>query len=120
MVYKQINVRYTTPAATLIRLTYTSRFVGDVKFITVHWPAGCAALVEVAFGINARSLGQVWPLDVGPAPRVALDDATKTWPLNVQIKRGENFWIEIYNFDASFAHTPSVILDVDTTETVEY
>ena len=111
---RQVTVRHTTLPNRADIVRNLSRWKGLIVGITVHWPAGCNALVEVAFGIDARDIGRVFPIGVGGEPRIALNDATKTWPLNVWLERGDNTWYEIFNYDTINPHTISVILDVET------
>ncbi len=115
---KQVTIRQTVLRNTGITIRYKSRWKGLLTGITVHWPAGCNALVEVGAGIEERYIGRIFPVGLtGTEPRIALDDATKTWPLNVWIDHGDQFWIEIYNYDNTNPHTISVILDIETEET---
>jgi hypothetical protein len=71
------------------------------------------SLLEVGFGIDERDQGRIFPVAIGQDARVALDDVVKSWPLNARIEKGDNFWVEFFNYDTANPHTVSVILDVE-------
>ena len=94
-----------------MRLTRRAPATGIVKSILVHFPAGCVALVLIRFGIETLGRGQVFP---SPSEQyVALDDATKEFPLREYVEEGDAMWVEILNGDAVNPHTPSVVVELE-------
>ena len=88
---------------------------GFVSTIIIHWPLGCAALVEVAVvhlqgGPGGRQTGIV-PTDSGIT--LALDDVTPIFNLYFPVKRGDYFMVVIRNADDTFNHTISVDIIVN-------
>ncbi len=74
--------------------------------VTIHWPDGCNALVDVAagFGSDQRLLPD--------EDYVALNNATVTWPLDRPFP-SDILWGEIRNGDAVNAHTISIIISYE-------
>ena len=74
-----------------------------VGTITIHWPLGCSALVDVAVGYSQDK--RLLPEE----GYLALDDITPTWPINKDTE-SDTLWVEILNGDAANPHTISVIV----------
>jgi hypothetical protein len=110
---RQVNVKFTALASTENVIRNTLLIRGTLTGITVHWPDGCNALVEVGFGIDERELGRIFPNGTGFDARVALNNATQTWPLNIGVERGDRYWVEVFNYDGANPHTISVILTIE-------
>ena len=78
---------------------------GYVKEVTIHWPAGCNALVDVRVGYAAQ---QFCP-EMG---FLALNDATPTYPFNLPVELGNQVWVEMRNTDAANPHNITVTVTV--------
>ena len=81
-------------------------FSGYIKQITIHWPDGSDALVDVKVGHGVK---QFCPDD----GFLALNDATPTYPFSEWVNDRETIWVEMGNRDGPFAHsiTVTVILE---------
>jgi hypothetical protein len=77
-----------------------------VRTITIHWPPGCNALVEVAVGYSQDK--RLLPEE----GYLALDNTTPTWSVNKDTE-SDTLWVEIRNGDAANAHTISVIVNYE-------
>jgi len=80
-------------------------FKGRIISITIHWPPGCNALVDVA----------VWHGRSQLCPRegyLALDNATPTYLFNEPVEEGEEIWVEMRNGDAVNSHSISCTVSV--------
>lgn len=77
-----------------------------VKTITIHWPDGCNALVDVAVGYSQDK--RLLPEE----GYLALNDTTPTWIINKETA-SDTLWVDIRNGDASNAHTISVVVNYE-------
>jgi len=77
-----------------------------VKTVTIHWPPGCNALVEVAVGYSQDK--RLLPEE----GYLALDNATPTWNVN-KVTESDTLWVEIRNGDSVNPHTISVIVNYE-------
>ena len=77
-----------------------------VRAITIHWPPGCNALVEVAVGYSQDK--RLLPEE----GYLALDNTTPTWPVDKDTE-SDTLWVEMRNGDAANAHTISVIVNYE-------
>ena len=96
------QVRFATQvlAATRQRFTNFCPLTGTLETITVQWPPGCAALVDVEAGTEGLRL-------VGP---VAMDTPTPvSFPQNRACKANERFYVWIDNADAVNPHSPIIV-----------
>lgn len=103
---KTIRLSSTVPASTGIRLT--SPALGrraTIQSVITHFPDGCDALVDIAFGSGTY---QLVPLE----GFLALNDASPSFIINKVIENNEDLWAIINNFDAGFAHTISIIVTI--------
>jgi len=90
-----------------IRMYEPAPFTGLIKVVTIHWPAGCWGLVDVA----------VWHGNVQLCPRVgflALNDTTPTYEFNEPVPESEEIWVHIENH-ALGAHRITVTVSVKET-----
>lgn len=81
-------------------LTENAPFPGYIKQVSIHWPAGCNALVDVRVGHGVK---QFCP-DEG---FLALDGFTPTYPFSEWVDDHEEIWVEMRNGSA-FPHTITV------------
>jgi hypothetical protein len=77
-----------------------------ITSITLHFPAGCNALVDVAVG---HSNIHICPHE----GFIALDDATPVIPVHETVRAGEQLFAEIRNGDAINPHAISVIMTLE-------
>ncbi|GAI17599.1 unnamed protein product [marine sediment metagenome] len=103
---KQVVFKHTVEA--LQGLTDHKRIpmLKTVKTVTIHWPPGCSAFVDVAVGYSQDK--RLLPEE----GYLALDDATPTWSVNKETD-SDTLWVEIRNGDATNPHTISVIVNYE-------
>ena len=83
-------------------------FSGYIKQVTIHWPEGSDALVDVKIG---HGVTQFCP-DEG---FLALNDATPTYPFNEWVTDQEVIWVEMNNRDGGFTHAITVTVTLEGT-----
>lgn len=102
-VTRQVVFAYALPALKGIELKAACPVTGLITEVTMHWPKGCNALVDLAFGHK----------DVHVCPRsgyIALNDATPSWRnLHEPVEKGEDLWAVLRNGDGANPHTPSIV-----------
>ena len=81
-----------------------------VKTITVHFPDGCNALVDVAVGYSRDK--RLLPEE----GYLSLNDTTPTWIINKEITDTDTLWVEIRNSDAVNTHAVSIIVNYEEAE----
>lgn len=96
----------TVPAATQISVSEPSPVTGTVEYITLHFPSGCNALVEISCYINGKQILPVLGF-------IALDNTIKDFPVSADVKKHDNLVVLITNRDSINAHTPSVIWNLE-------
>lgn len=89
-------------AATQATLAEKSPVTGSVIEIELHFPNGCNALVEISCFINQQ---QILPV----TGFIALNDATRTYTVNRNVRKNDQLRVIIANRDGGFSHTPSII-----------
>jgi len=89
-----------------VRLVSNVPIDGKITSITLHFPLGCAALVDIAFGYMTRQI-------VPSQGFIALDNATPVFPASEIVKRDEQAWCIMRNADAMNPHAPSVIVTIE-------
>ncbi len=101
-IIEQIPFSYNLAILQGVTLTEVVPFGGHIKQITIHWPDGCSALVDVKVGLGVKQF----------CPRegyLALNNATPTYPFNVEVKEGDPIWVEMRN-TSLFPHNITVIV----------
>ena len=103
---EQIPFPYDLAALQGVTLNEYAPFSGYIKQISIHWPEGCDALVDVRVGHGTK---QFCPDD----GYLALNNATPTYPFNEWVKDHEEIWVEMRNTDGVNSHaiTVTVILE---------
>jgi hypothetical protein len=79
---------------------------GFVKEVTIHWPAGCNALVDVA----------VEYLTTRFCPRqgfLALNDTTPTYYFNEPVTKDDTIRVIMQNRDGGFTHNITVTVTIE-------
>ena len=96
----------TVAAATQSILDDTSPVTGLLKSITLHFPDGCNALVEITIYLQNM---RVLPLN----NKIALNNTTVTFEVNRPIKKSDKLRAVIANKDSVNSHTPSIIFNIE-------
>lgn len=89
-----------------VTLVTKAPFDGYIRRVSIHWPDGCDALVDVKVGKGVTAF----------CPRegfLALNDATPVYPFNIEIKEGEEIWVELQNTDGANPHNVTVTVDLE-------
>ncbi len=107
MVTKQVSLRATVPLLQGARVSDVSPLTGTITQIMCHWPDGCNALVEIAFGHK-----DTWVMPAKVDTFLALDDATLVLAASEPIAKGEELWMIVRNGDAALPHTVSVAVTI--------
>lgn len=100
-----INLRVTVPANAEADATDDVRVDGAVTRITVHFPAGANALVDVAVKVGNE---QILPIE----GFIALDNVTPSFDVFRPVKEGDTVGAKIRNADGANPHTITVIAEV--------
>jgi len=112
IVTKEVPLAYTVPPLGTITIAELSPVTGKIILVTMHFPDGCDALVEVAFGH-----GPTWVTPSEINTYIALNDATPVFGnRNEPIEKNEYLWARIRNGDGGFPHSISVIPTVEGVE----
>lgn len=81
-------------------------FSGYIKQVTIHWPDGVDALVDVRVGHGVK---QFCP-DEG---YLALNNVTPTYPFNEWVTDQETIWVEMRNRDGGNEHSITVTVTLE-------
>lgn len=107
---EQIPYAYTLAVAGAagsgVLLEENAPFSGYIKQITIHWPDGSDALVDVKVGHGVK---QFCP-DAG---FLALNDTTPTYPFNEWVNDNETIWVEMRNRDGANQHSITVTVTLE-------
>lgn len=107
VVTKQIEmIRYQRVMASGagVKMYEPSPFAGFITEVTIHWPGGCNALVDIAVWHGTRKF-------CPNEGHLALNDATPTYRFNEPVKKDEEIWVDMANASA-FTHTITVTVSV--------
>lgn len=109
---EQIPFAYTLAVAGAVGsgviLEENAPFSGYIRQLTIHWPDGADALVDVKIGHGVK---QFCP-DEG---FLALNDTTVTYPFNEWINDHETIWVEMQNRDGGNTHSITVTVSLEGT-----
>lgn len=100
---RQVTLRAVLPPMQGSRIANVSPITGKIVQIVPHWPAGCAALVGIAFGHS-----DTWVMPDKTDTFIALDDTTPVLQASESVTKGEELWMIARNGDAINTHTVSV------------
>ncbi len=100
-----INLRTTVQPGNENTVSDRSRLTGVVKTVTVAFPPGASALVDVAVKVKNEQI-------VPTSGFLALDDTTQTFPVNVPVDLGDIISAVIRNADSVNPHTITVVVGV--------
>lgn len=101
----QLNFRETVGTLSEITKAKTCQTKGTINQITMHFPSGCNALVDVAVFKNSQ---QIVP-DTG---FISLNDATPQFFIDKPIDVGDEITVRFVNADSAWPHTISVIVGI--------
>lgn len=93
-----------------IRLTELAPFSGNIKYVTIHWPNGTNALVDVRVG---HDLVQFCPRTATPGGTnwLALNDATPMFTFTgIWVEQNNPIWVEMQNRDGGNTHNITVVV----------
>jgi hypothetical protein len=107
VVTRQVPMRATVLASQGVRVSEVSPLTGKITQIVPHWPPGCNALVEIAFGHK-----DTWVMPSLVDTFLALDNATPVFVSNEPIEKGEELWMIVRNGDGANPHTVSVAVTI--------
>jgi len=102
---QQINFHETVQPLTGVRLEEYIPLDGIISSVSLHFPGGCNALVDVAVGHSSKQF-----LPIGGF--IALNDATPVYPTSEKVSRQETVWCVINNTDA-LQHTVSIAVTIE-------
>ena len=102
-VTKDVTLRAALNPLTGMKVSLPSPLTGRITQLLLHWPAGCNALVDIAFGH-----GDTWVLPSAVDTFIALDAATPIFNISEPVSKGQELWIVARNGDAINPHTVSV------------
>lgn len=105
---KQVKLAFNVPALETVKIAEPCPLTGRIISITLHYPDGCDALVDVAFGHD-----DVWVAPSEPDTYIALNDATPTF-INISepVVERASLWVEIRNGDGDNAHAITVLATI--------
>ncbi len=103
---EQIPFAYNLAALQGVTLTEYAPFSGYIKQVSLHWPDGTNALVDIRVGHGTK---QFCPDD----GYLALNDATPTYPFNEWVNDHEEIWVEMRNTDANNPHNITVTVTLE-------
>jgi len=104
---KQVRFKETLEPLEGIEVEARCPLEGEITSVTIHWPEGCDALVDIAFGHDGTFL---CPNE--PGTFLALNNATPTFPMKEPTVWDERLWGIIQNTDDSNPHTVSIIITI--------
>ncbi|MDD4985820.1 MAG: hypothetical protein PHQ43_08530 [Dehalococcoidales bacterium] len=102
-VTRDVTLRATVTPAQGIKTRDVAPIAGTIIQIIPHWPTGCNALVDIAFGHK-----NTWVMPAKTDTYMALDGATPILSCNEPVFLGEELWMVVRNRDAVNPHTVSV------------
>jgi len=102
---EHLRFQQTVPALQGMTLQDAVPVTGQITQITVHFPNGCNALVDVAAGWKNT---QILPVN----GFIALNDTTAQFAANTPVLQDETLWVQINNGDAANPHTITVVVSV--------
>jgi hypothetical protein len=100
-------MRATVLASQGARVSEVSPLTGTITQIVPHWPPGCNALFDIAFGHKVT-----WVMPALVDTFLALDSATPVFVSNEPIEKGEELWMIVRNGDGANPHTVSVAVTI--------
>lgn len=106
MASQQINFRKSIASLGSDTETVQCPVDGIINQVVMHFPPGCSALVEVRFSVGAKNI-------VPQSGYIALDDTTQSFNAMQEVRLGDSLIVDWINHDNAFAHTVSVIANIE-------
>ncbi len=106
-VTKFVTLPVHVPIGGGVRGKEVSPIAGRMTQIMPHYPPGCNALVDIAFGHSSA-----WLLPSMVNTYMALDAATPVFNISEPIKKSEEMWIIVRNRDGANPHDVSVTVTI--------
>lgn len=107
MITREVRLQRRVLPLTGIRVWEKCPLTGQITQIIPHWPGGCNALVDVAFGHT-----DVWVMPSFTDTFVALDNATPIITASEPVTKGEEIWMIVNNTDGVNPHNISIVVTV--------
>ena len=101
-----VRFQQTVPALTGVTLADVVPVTGKVTQITVHFPNGCNALVDVAVKVKNQ---QILPV----SGFIALNDTTTPFPASTDVKANDDLFVQVNNGDGANPHTITVVVSIE-------
>lgn len=102
----QIPFAYNLAILQGVTLEEDAPFAGYIKQVSIHWPDGADALVDVRIGHGVEQF----------CPRegyLALNDATPTYPFLEWVNDHDVIWVEMRNTDGAEPHNITVTITLE-------
>lgn len=107
VVTRNPRLRHTIQPLTGQRIWTKCPLMGRITQIIPHWPPGCNAYVDVAFGHS-----DTWVMPPGTDTFIALDNATPVMNVSEPVIKGEELWMIVNNHDKINPHAITITLTV--------
>ncbi len=107
VVTKEVRLQQTLAPLQGVKVRDFSPLTGRIVQVIPHFPDGCNALVDLAFG---RSDAWVIPGQVDTF--IALNDATPVLQVEEPVFKGEELWMVARNGDAVNPHSVSILITI--------
>ena len=107
------NMPIAGAAGSAVRLSDPAPFSGFIKFVSIHWPNGCNALVDVRVGHDVVQFCPRIPTPGGVA-WLALNDATPMYEFSgIWVEQNMPIWVEIQNRDGGNTHNVTIVVMIE-------
>lgn len=107
VVTRNPRLRHTIQPLTGQRIWTKCPLTGSITQIIPHWPPGCNAYVDVAFGHS-----DTWVMPPGTDTFIALDNATPVMNVSEPVIKGEELWMIVNNHDKINSHSITIVITV--------
>lgn len=104
-VIEQIPFFYSLAIGQGVMLNEYAPFSGYIKQVSIHWPAGCSALVDIRVGHGTK---QFCPNE----GFLALDAVTPVYSFSEFVQDHEEIWVEMRNA-SGFPHGITVVIQLE-------
>ena len=105
----QLSFTYNLAALQGVMLEEDAPFAGYIKQVSIHWPPGCEAFVDVKVGHGVEQF----------CPRegyLALDNVTPTYPFSEWVNDHDVIWVSMENHDSVNSHNITCTIILEGTE----
>lgn len=109
---KVLTFKKTTPLLETESEEKRIPFNGEIARVTMHFPPGCCALVDVRL-LYVEDGKEYFVAPSMEDAFIALDAATPEFRVKYPVKAGQILRVEWYNYDDTNSHTISVIATIE-------